>query len=86
MSEVTLEPKAEIQNSANKIRGIDMRTSAVRIKNSSIHPSRIPATMPHTVPRMRAIEVAPMAMSTVMRPPKSIRDRRSLPKLSVPNG
>ena len=83
--EATLDPKAEIQNSANRMRGTAISASAVRIKNSSIHPPRIPANIPHALPRISAMEVAPSAISTVMRPPKSMRESKSLPKLSVPN-
>lgn len=81
----TLDPKAEIQNSANKIRGMAINASAVRIKNSSTQPPQIPATKPQILPRTSAIEVAPSAMITVMRPPKRIREKRSRPRLSVPN-
>ena len=84
VNERTLAPNPDIQTSANKIAGIAIIASAVRIKNSSVQPFKIPAAKPQAVPIIKAIVVATKAISKVILPPYKIRENKSLPRSSVP--
>jgi hypothetical protein len=79
VNEPTLAPNPDMQTSANKIAGMAIIASAVRIRNSSTQPFKIAAAKPHAVPIIKAIVVAIKAINNVILPPYKMRENKSLP-------
>src|SRR5689334_17836525 len=78
-------PNAATHTSANRICGMAMATSAVRMSSWSASPRVDAASRPHAVPSTSAITTAPPATDSDSRPPYSSRASMSRPSSSVPS-
>ena len=65
--------------------GIELITSMIRIRTSSTQPPKCAISAPYTVPMMSLIAVATIAMISDARAPTQTLEKRSRPRLSVPN-